>query len=349
MRVLVTGGAGYIGSHTVVALLERGDEVTIVDSFANSSPVAVQRIAEIAGRAPTCHALDLRDEDALRRVFADADPEVVIHFAGLKAVGESVDQPLRYYAHNLDATFSLLRVMDDHDTRSLIFSSSATVYGGGQEPPYAEDAGPFESTNPYGQTKAMLERILSDVAVADPRWSIALLRYFNPIGAHPSGLIGEDPNGIPNNLAPYVSQVAVGRLDAVTVFGDDYPTTDGTGERDYIHVEDLAAGHVAAMSWIAANSGVRTWNLGTGIPTSVLQLIRAFEEASQRPIPYRVGPRRAGDLPRAWADATRANRELGWFATRSVADMARDSWRWQAQNPSGFAETSAERHGGDDG
>ena len=342
MRVLVAGGAGYIGSHTVVALLERDHDVTIVDSFVNSSPVAVQRIAEITGRTPACHDFDLRDEGALGRVFAEADPEAVIHFAGLKAVGESIREPLRYYTNNLDATFSLLRVMDERDCRRLIFSSSATVYGGGQEPPYAESDGPFESTNPYGQTKAMLERILSDVGVADPRWSIALLRYFNPIGAHPSGLIGEDPNGVPNNLAPYVSQVAVGRLNAVTVFGDDYPTADGTGERDYIHVDDLAAGHVAALTWVLANAGVRTWNLGTGVPTSVLELVHAFEEASGKSIAYRIGPRRAGDLPRAWAEVTRANRELGWYATRSVADMARDAWRWQAKNPNGFAEPSTD-------
>ena len=340
MRILITGGAGYIGSHTAVALLDRGHDVTIVDDLSNSSSIAIQRIAQITGRAPVFHELDARDEEALDRVFADSSPDAVIHFAGLKAVGESVAEPLRYYSHNLDATFALLRVMEAHDVRRLVFSSSATLYGGGQEPPYAEEDGPFSSTNPYGQSKAMLERILTDIAAADPRWSIAVLRYFNPIGAHPSGLIGEDPNGIPNNLAPYISQVAVGRLPEVTVFGDDYETPDGTGERDYIHVDDLAAGHVAALSRIAEHRGVRTWNLGTGVPTSVLALIGAFEEAVGAPIPRRVGPRRGGDLARAWADVSRARAELGWKATRSVADMARDSWRWQTMNPNGFSSAA---------
>lgn len=337
MRILITGGAGYIGSHTAVALLDRGDDVTIVDDLSNSSSVAIQRIAQITGRTPAFHNLDIRVEEALARVFDETTPDAVIHFAGLKAVGESVAEPLRYYAHNLDSTFALLRVMEAHDVRRLVFSSSATVYGAGQEPPYAEDDGPFSSTNPYGQSKAMLERILTDVAAADPRWSIALLRYFNPIGAHPSGLIGEDPNGTPNNLAPYISQVAVGRLAEVTVFGDDYDTPDGTGERDYIHVDDLASGHVAALSRIADHRGVRTWNLGTGVPTSVLALIGAFEEAVGAPIPHRIGPRRSGDLGSAWADVSRAREELGWQATRSVTDMARDSWRWQTMNPNGFS------------
>lgn len=342
MRVLVTGGAGYIGSHTVVELQERGDDVAIVDSMANSSAAAVERISQITGRVPYLHILDLRDESALERVFQETAPEAVIHFAGLKAVGESIAEPLRYYSHNLDATFSLLRVMERSEVRRLIFSSSATVYGAGQEPPYAEDDGPFVSTNPYGQSKAILERVLCDMCAANPRWSVALLRYFNPIGAHPSGLIGEDPKGVPNNLAPYISQVAVGRLDAVTVFGDDYPTADGTGERDYIHVQDLAAGHVAALGWVSVNAGVRAWNLGTGLPTSVLALIRAFERASGMPIPYRVGARRVGDLPRAWADASRAERELGWRATRTVANMAEDAWRWQSLNPEGFAAAPRE-------
>lgn len=341
MRILITGGAGYIGSHTAVALLERGDDVTIVDDLSNSSEEAVRRIAAITGRVPTFHRLDVRDETALDRVFTEARPDSVIHFAGLKAVGESVAEPLRYYSHNLDSTFALLRVMEAHDVRRLVFSSSATVYGGGQLPPYSEDDGPVVSTNPYGQSKAMLERILTDVAAADPRWSIALLRYFNPIGAHPSGLIGEDPNGIPNNLAPYIAQVAVGRLAEVTVFGDDYDTPDGTGERDYIHVDDLAAGHVAALSWVADRTGARAWNLGTGVPTSVLELIRAFEAATGSAIPYRVGPRRAGDLPSAWADVSRAKAELGWQASRTVTDMARESWNWQSNNPNGFAATSA--------
>lgn len=337
MHVLVSGGAGYIGSHTVVSLLNGGHDVTIVDNLSNSSDEAVRRISLITGRTPSFHQLDLRDESELDRVFASARPDAVIHFASLKAVGESVAQPLRYYAHNLDVTFALLRVMEAHDVRRLVFSSSATVYGGGQIPPYAEDDGPIVSTNPYGQSKAMIERILTDLVAADPRWSVALLRYFNPIGAHPSGLIGEDPNGVPNNLAPYIAQVAVGRLREVTVFGDDYDTEDGTGERDYIHVEDLAAGHVAALSRISESTGVRAWNLGTGKPTSVLALISAYEAATGRDIPHRVGPRRPGDLPSAWADVSRAQAELGWTATRTVADMARDSWNWQHRNPNGFA------------
>lgn len=336
MRILVTGGAGYIGSHTTVALIERGDDVIIVDNMSNSSSVATERIAQITGRVPQLHEIDVRDRRALRDVFRETTPDAVIHFAGLKAVGESVEDPLRYYSHNLEATFSLLEVMQEHAVRRLVFSSSATVYGGGQEPPYAEEDGPILSTNPYGQTKAMIERVLTDLAAADERWSIAILRYFNPIGAHPSGLIGEDPTGRPNNLAPYVAQVAVGRLPEVTVHGADYATADGTGERDYIHVDDLAAGHLAALAWGTANPGLRTWNLGTGVPTSVLELIAAFERASGKHIPYRVGSRRAGDLAQAWADASRAHDELGWQATRSIDDMARDAWRWQSRNPYGF-------------
>lgn len=336
MRILITGGAGYIGSHTAVALIDRGDEVTIVDNLSNSSTVSIDRIASITGSAPVFHRADVRDREAIARIVGQAAPEVVVHFAGLKAVGESVERPLYYYAHNLESTFSLLEAMDKHGVRRLVFSSSATVYGAGQEPPYAEDDGPFEATNPYGQTKVMLERVLTDVAAADPRWSIALLRYFNPIGAHESGLIGEDPHGRPNNLAPYITQVAVGRLPELTVHGDDYETADGTGERDYIHVEDLAAGHAAAVSWVVENHGSRVWNLGTGTSTSVIELIDAFRAATGRPIPYRIGPRRAGDLARSWADATRAERELGWRAERGITEMAADSWRWQVTNPDGF-------------
>lgn len=336
MRILITGGAGYIGSHTAVALISQGDEVTIVDNLSNSSALAIDRIAAITGVAPLFHRADLRDREELSRIVESAEPDVVVHFAGLKAVGESVEHPLRYYVHNLESTFSLLEAMERSGVRRLVFSSSATVYGGGQEPPYSEEDGPFESTNPYGQTKVMLERILNDVAAADTRWSIALLRYFNPIGAHESGLIGEDPNGRPNNLVPYITQVAVGRLPELTVHGDDYDTADGTGERDYIHVEDLAAGHAAAVSWVAGNQGSRSWNLGTGIPTSVIELIDAFRAASGRPIPYRIGPRRPGDLGRSWADATRARLELGWRAERGISEMAADSWRWQLKNPHGL-------------
>lgn len=336
MRVLVTGGAGYIGSHTVVALLERGHEVTVIDSFANSSPVAVDRIAQITGKRPDLRHLDLRDETALRAVFSEQRPDAVIHFAGLKAVGESVSAPLTYYSHNLDSTFSLLRVMQANAVRTIVFSSSATVYGDGQEPPYQEDGGPLDAANPYGQTKVMLERILTDVARSEAGWRVALLRYFNPIGAHESGLIGEHPNGTPNNLAPYISQVAVGRLPHVGVFGGDYPTSDGTGERDYIHVVDLAEGHVAALEALQMREGVRAWNLGTGRATSVLELISAFENAVGRSIPYKVLPRRAGDLAQAWADTTRAAQELGWRADRDVPAMARDAWRWQSTNPEGY-------------
>ncbi|OZB81523.1 UDP-glucose 4-epimerase GalE [Microbacterium sp. 13-71-7] len=336
MRVLVTGGAGYIGSHTILTLLERGDDVIVVDNFANSSPVALERVAGIAGRSPRLHRMDVSDETALDAVFAAEKPEAVIHFAGLKAVGESVAEPLRYYSENLGTTFALLATMQRHDVRTLVFSSSATVYGDHQNAPYREDGGLLDASNPYGQTKVMLERVLTDVAQADPRWRIALLRYFNPIGAHESGLIGEDPRGVPNNLAPYVAQVAVGRLPEVGVFGDDYATADGTGERDYIHVVDLAEGHVAALEHLRTSEGVRAWNLGTGKATSVLELIAAFEQASGRPIPHRVLPRRDGDLAQAWADTTRAEQELGWRARRGIAEMAEDAWRWQSGNPQGY-------------
>jgi UDP-glucose 4-epimerase len=338
LRVLVTGGAGYIGSHTLVALLERGHEVFVIDSFANSSPRALERVEQITGRAPAYFDLDLRDDAGVDEVFSSVSPDAVIHFAGLKAVGESVAEPLRYYAHNLDSTFSLLRAMSTHGVRRLVFSSSATVYGDTRDSPYEEDGGPLDATNPYGQTKVMLERILTDVAQADPSWSIALLRYFNPIGAHESGLIGEDPNGIPNNLAPYISQVAVGRLPHVNVFGADYQTADGTGERDYIHVVDLAEGHVAALEKLNGSQGVRAWNLGTGRATSVLALIKAFEAATGTEIPYRIADRREGDLAQAWADTRRAAEELGWTASRDVETMAVDAWRWQSRNPRGYAD-----------
>ncbi|MGN7861658.1 UDP-glucose 4-epimerase GalE [Microbacterium sp. 22303] len=336
MHVLVTGGAGFIGSHTVVALLERGHDVTIADDFDNSSPEVINRIEQITGIRPTLVEVDLRDERAFDTVFAEAGPDAVIHFAGLKSVGESSNNPLRYYKHNLGSTFSVLNAMKKHDVRTLVFSSSATVYGAGQEPPYTEDGGPLDANNPYGMTKVMLERILSDVAGAEPGWHIALLRYFNPIGAHESGLIGEDPKGVPNNLVPYVLQVAIGRRPHVSIFGDDYPTADGTGERDYIHVADLAEGHVAALEKIVSIEGARAWNLGTGQGTSVKQLIAAVESASGTRIPAVIAPRRAGDLPRSWADTSRAAAELGWRATRDIADMARDGWRWQSQNPRGF-------------
>lgn len=340
MKILVTGGAGFIGSHTTVALLEDGHDVTIVDNLSNSSEAVIERVGIITGTEPTFVNLDVRDRGALVQVLKTAQPDAVIHFAGLKAVGDSVLHPLKYYSHNLDSTFSLLSAMDETNIRRLVFSSSATVYGGGQLPPYAEEDGPLQSTNPYGQTKVILERVLEDVGAADQRWSIAILRYFNPVGAHPTGLIGEDPRGVPNNLAPFISQVAVGHLPELIVHGGDYETPDGTAERDYIHVVDLAEGHVAALNWVTAHSGVRAWNLGTGLPTSVLGLLSAFERATGNPLPYRIGPRREGDLPRAWADASRAGEELGWHAQRDVDSMAADAWRWQSQNPDGLRSTS---------
>ena len=337
MKVLVTGGAGYIGSHTVLALLEQDHEVHVLDSFANSSPEAVRRVERLAGATVPVHEVDLRDEAAVTEVFAGAGFDSVIHFAGLKAVGESVEIPLDYYGNNLEGTLALLRAMKAGDCQQLVFSSSATVYGDHAPVPYVETYEPLGAASPYGRTKVMIEQILVDLAAADPSWRIGLLRYFNPVGAHPSGDIGEDPTGIPNNLTPFIAQVAVGRRDRLTVFGDDYPTDDGTCERDYIHVLDLASGHVAALEYLATHElGSRAWNLGTGTGTSVLEVIRAFEKASGVEIPYVVGPRRAGDLPAYWADASRAEEELGWVATRGIDDMCADLWRWQSQNPQGF-------------
>lgn len=337
MRVLITGGAGFIGSHTAVSLIEQGNEVVIVDSLVNSAPDVVERIHTITGVRPAFYGFDVRDEDELDRVFAEAVPDAVIHFAGLKAVGESVANPLEYYSHNIDAIFSVLRVMQRHGVGRLVFSSSATVYGDNQPSPYTESGGLLEATNPYGQSKVMQERILVDVARADPSMSVALLRYFNPIGAHPSGLIGEDPSGIPNNIAPFITRVAIGQLPEVSIFGDDYDTADGTGERDYVHVMDLAEGHVAALRAITQSPGIRAWNLGTGTPTSVLQLIAAFERATGRQIPRRMTGRRPGDLARVWASTALAERELDWRATRSIDEMAADAWRWQSKNPYGYA------------
>lgn len=339
MRVLVTGGAGYIGSHTVLALVAAGHDVEIVDSFVNAKHSVLPRLAELADRPITVHELDLTDRGGTDALLSDGGYDAVIHFAGLKAVGESVEQPLRYYDNNLGSTLSLVEAMQAHGVRRLVFSSSATVYGEDGVPPLTE-ALPTSATNPYGWTKVMIEQILRDVAAADPSWRIGMLRYFNPVGAHESGMIGEDPQGIPNNLVPYIAQVAVGRRAELSVYGDDYDTPDGTGLRDYIHVEDLAAGHVAALNRLVTHDDpVRAWNLGTGRGTSVLEMVHAFERASGRPIPHRIVDRRPGDVAASFADPARANAELGWSAARSVDDMCADTWRWQSANPEGFPGT----------
>jgi len=335
MRVLVTGGAGYIGSHTCVELLDAGHEVFVVDDLSNSSEVAVRRVEELTSAHLGFLRADVRDAAALDGVFREFRPEAVIHFAGLKAVGESVVDPLRYYRVNLDSTLTLLETMRAHEVFSLVFSSSATVYGEASEPPFAEDA-PLAPVNPYGRTKLMIEQILGDLAVSDDRWRVAVLRYFNPVGAHASGRIGEDPAGIPNNLFPYVAQVAVGRRPSVGVFGDDYPTPDGTGVRDYIHVVDLALGHLAALSKLGEISGRRVWNLGTGQGASVLDVVHAFAAASGRDVPYEVKPRRGGDAPVSLGDPTLASAELGWRASKTLHEMVADAWRWQSGNPDGY-------------
>lgn len=336
MRVLVTGGAGYIGSHTVLTLLEQGHDVEVVDNLVNGKAEAVRRVGELAGRDVPLHEVDLTDADATNAVLARGF-DAVVHFAALKAVGESTQKPLEYYANNMGSTFTLLDAMRRHDCRTIVFSSSATVYGEKAPVPYVEDYEPLDSSSTYGQTKVMTERIMSDVAAADPSWRMALLRYFNPVGAHPSGRIGEDPQGVPNNLVPFVAQVAVGRRERLSVFGGDYPTADGTCERDYIHVQDVAEGHVVALDAIVeGDAAVHVWNLGSGQGTSVLEMIQAFERASGREIPYEVVDRRPGDLPAFWADPTKAEQELGWRTTRTVDDMCRDTWTWQSQNPQGY-------------
>lgn len=339
MRVLVSGGAGYIGSHTVLALIKAGHDVIIVDDWSNSKPTVIGRLEALSGTHIPTHSFDLTDVDKTEHLFANEQIDAVIHFAGLKAVGESVEKPLEYYTNNLGSTFSLVRAMRRHGVHRLVFSSSATVYGDFAPVPYQEDYEPLSAASPYGRTKVMSEHVLADVARAEGL-KVALLRYFNPVGAHPSGEIGEDPQGIPNNLMPFIAQVAVGRRDKLTVFGDDYPTADGTCERDYIHVEDLASGHLAAVEHLESMSEpVRAFNLGSGQGTSVLELFRAFERAVGRELPYEVGPRRAGDLPAYWADPTRAANELGWRTQRSVDDMCADVWRWQSANPQGYPDS----------
>lgn len=335
MKVLVTGGAGYIGSHTVVELLKRGDQVVIVDNLINAHPAVLERIERITGIQPTFYDHDLCDERSLDEVFDSESPEAVIHFAGLKAVGESVEQPIRYYYNNLVSTLSLIRTMERHDVRKLVFSSSATVYGDPTTLPISEDS-PLSATNPYGQTKLMIEEILMDVTKTGG-WHIVSLRYFNPIGAHESGLIGEDPSGIPNNLFPYISQVAVGKRERLSVFGDDYDTPNGTGVRDYIHVLDLADAHLAALAHLDDTTEYRAINIGTGSGTSVLELVDSFQAASDREIPYEIMPRRTGDVASCYADVSRAKSELGWKAKRSIDQACEDSWRWQSQNPDGYA------------
>lgn len=335
MNILVTGGAGYIGSHTTLELLAHGDTVTVVDDLSNSNEESLRRVSEITGKAVDFHQFDLCDENQLDALFTGNGFEAIIHFAGLKAVGESVAQPLRYYRNNIDSTLSLLEIAQKHSVKNLIFSSSATVYGTPESLPLTEDSRVGVGiTNPYGQTKYMIEQILRDVAKADPSWSISILRYFNPVGAHKSGRIGEDPNGIPNNLLPFVAQVAVGKHDKVTVFGNDYETPDGTGVRDYIHVVDLALGHLAALNHL--NPGVSVYNLGTGTGVSVLDAIHAFEKAAGKPIPYVIAERRPGDVGSCYADPAKANQELQWQATRTIEEACEDAWRWQSSNPNGF-------------
>ncbi|SDQ84638.1 UDP-glucose 4-epimerase GalE [Quadrisphaera sp. DSM 44207] len=337
MRILVTGGAGYIGSHTVVSLLEDGHDVVVVDDLSNSRREALRRVTEITGRPVDLHQVDLLDEPGLTGVFELTRPEAVVHFAGLKAVGESVAQPERYYRTNVVGTLNLVRAMAGVDCRTIVFSSSATVYGAATRVPLTEDS-PRGATNPYGWTKFMIEQVLRDVAAADERWAVALLRYFNPVGAHPSGRIGEDPQGVPNNLVPFIAQVAVGRREELSVYGNDYDTPDGTGVRDYIHVMDLAEGHLAALRRVREVGGAHAWNLGTGRGSSVLDVVKAFEEASGRTIPVTVLPRRPGDVAVSYADPARAREELGWEARRDLAQMCADTWRWQQANPHGYGD-----------
>ena len=335
MNILVTGGAGYIGSHTCVELLNAGHEVVVVDNLHNSKEESLRRVQEITAKPLTFHQVDLLDYDALLTVFRQHNFDAVIHFAALKAVGESVEMPLEYYHNNLTGTIHLCQAMRETEVFNLVFSSSATVYGENNQPPLVEDM-PTSATNPYGWTKVMMEQIFKDWCAAEPRAKIILLRYFNPVGAHPSGRIGEDPNGIPLNLLPYVTQVAVGIRPKLNVFGDDYPTPDGTPLRDYIHVVDLAIGHVRALERLADTSGAIAYNLGTGRPYSVLEVIQTFEKATGKEIPYEIVDRRPGDLPVSFADPTKANRDLHWQATRTLNEMCADAWRWQSQNPNGY-------------
>ena len=338
MKILVTGGAGYIGSHTCVELLNEGYEVVIVDNLYNANKKAVDRVEEITGKKVTFYEADICDKEAMDAIFDKEDVQAVIHFAGLKAVGESTVKPLEYYQNNIAGTLTLCDVMRNHGVKNIIFSSSATVYGDPAMIPITEECPKGTCTNPYGWTKWMLEQILTDIQKADPEWNVILLRYFNPIGAHKSGTIGENPNGIPNNLMPYITQVAVGKLKELGVFGDDYDTPDGTGVRDYIHVVDLAKGHVKALKKIEENAGLKIYNLGTGVGYSVLDIVKNFEAATGVKIPYVIKPRRAGDIATCYSDASLAETELGWKAENGIKEMCEDSWRWQKNNPNGYEE-----------
>jgi len=336
MKVLVTGGAGYIGSHTCVELIEAGHEPIVIDNLCNSNPESLNRVKMITGKAVPFYEGDVRDERLLNTIFSEHDIQCVIHFAGLKAVGESVAKPLEYYENNLCSTMTLCRVMGKRGVKRIVFSSSATVYSGDNEMPLRETSKTGNCTNPYGWTKYMGEQILRDLTVADPEWSVVLLRYFNPVGAHASGLIGEHPNGIPNNLMPFISQTAIGKRHHLNVFGNDYDTHDGTGVRDYIHVVDLAKGHVAAIAHLMENKGESVFNLGTGTGYSVLDMVKAFETANGIPVPYEIAPRRPGDLATCYADPAKSAEILGWKATKDQTDMCRDTWNWQSKNPNGF-------------
>ena len=336
MNILLAGGAGYIGSHTAVELLTAGHDVVIVDNYCNSCAEAVNRVEEVSGKKVVSYEADVKDKVAMAKIFAENKIDCVIHFAGLKAVGESVQKPIEYYRNNIDTTLTLLECMKEAGVKKFVFSSSATVYGEENDIPYIETMKRGSCSNPYGWTKSMLEQILTDIQKADPEWNVVLLRYFNPIGAHKSGLIGENPNGIPNNLMPYITQVAVGKLKELGVFGDDYDTPDGTGVRDYIHVVDLAKGHVKALKKLEDHSGLNIYNLGTGHGYSVLDIVKNFEAATGVKIPYVIKPRRAGDIATCYSDASKAERELGWKAEYGIKEMCEDSWRWQSMNPNGY-------------
>ncbi len=338
MKILLTGGAGYIGSHTIIELDKAGHSVAVVDNLYNSNPKALERVGEIIGKQIPFYKADVRDAGALAKVFEAEHPQAVIHFAGLKAVGESVAKPLEYYHNNMTGTFILLDVMRKHGCKNIIFSSSATVYGDPAVIPITEQCPKGHCTNPYGKTKSMLEEVLMDVQKADPEWNVVLLRYFNPIGAHPSGKIGENPNGIPNNLMPYITQVAIGKRPELGVFGNDYDTHDGTGVRDYIHVCDLAAGHVCALKAIQGKCGLGIYNLGTGHGYSVLDVVKAFEKANGVRVPYVIKPRRPGDIATCYCDPSKAKKELGWVAQYGIEEMCRDSWNWQKNNPNGYGD-----------